>query len=85
MWNVVIWALLTGGISAGVWAGIVLVSRKHRIADQNLQLLDEIDKRVDRLEDTDVRMTGLEERLDLTERLLTQRREPERQSRSDQG
>ena len=77
--NMILWALLTGGITGAVWVGIVMIQRQRRI-DRGRRDLDEMDARLDQLEGSERRVAELEERLDFAERLLTQKRQ-ERQDR----
>ncbi len=75
--NVVLWALVTGGITGAVWVAIVMIQRQARI-DRGRRDLDEMDARIDELEGAEQRVAELEERLDFAERLLAQKRsEPE--------
>jgi hypothetical protein len=78
MWETVVWALLTGGVTGGVWVGIVLTSRRRRAAAERAALLDEVHQRVDELAYVDRRLAEAEERLDFTERLLAERRDAAR-------
>jgi flagellar motility protein MotE (MotC chaperone) len=72
--QIVLWALLTGGITGAVWVGIVMYQRQRRI-DHGRRDLDEMDTRLDELEGAERRVAELEERLDFAERLLTQKRQ----------
>ena len=72
--QVVLWALLTGGITGAVWVAIVMFRRERRI-DEERAGVDMLDARLQRLEDSDQRVAELEERLDFAERLLAARRE----------
>ena len=72
--QIVLWALLTGGLTGAVWVGIVMYQRQQRI-DHGRRDLDEMDARLDELEGAEQRVAELEERLDFAERLLTQKRE----------
>lgn len=78
MGQIVIWALLTGGITGAVWVGIVLLKRQRRIARLDPEQLDRMQQRVDELEDVGQRLVEAEERLDFAERLLQQQRVTER-------
>lgn len=69
MVNVVVWALLTGMISGGVWVAIALREQKQRIAELQLRLLDRMEARVDGLDLIDRRLAEMEERLDFAERV----------------
>jgi hypothetical protein len=76
MWHIIVWGLLTAGITTSVGVGIVMLQRKQRRmgrlqpepADQALQRDAEMD-------DMRRRLADAEERLDFAERLLTQQRE----------
>lgn len=72
--QVVLWGLLTGGITGAVWVAIVMFQRERRI-DQERAGVDALDARLQRLEDSDQRVAELEERLDFAERLLAAHRE----------
>ncbi len=72
--QVVLWALLTGGITGAVWVAIVMFQRERRI-DEERAGVDALDARLQRLEDSDQRVAELEERLDFAERLLAAHRE----------
>lgn len=72
-----IWALLNGIIIGGVWAGIVLLRRQRRLAEQQPLLLDDIQQRLDHLESVEKRLAEVEERLDFAERLLARPAEPQ--------
>jgi hypothetical protein len=78
MLETIVWALLTGGVTGGVWVGIVLTSRRRRAAAERAALLDEVQQRVDELAYVDRRLAEAEERLDFTERLLADRRDAAR-------
>jgi len=71
--QIVLWALLTGGITGAVWVAIVMFQRQRRI-DDSRRGIDEIDARLDDLEVAERRVAELEERLDFAERLLAQKR-----------
>ena len=75
MGNVVIWALLTGIVTGGVWASIVLIGRQRRLAELQAAMRLELERRLDQLEGVDARLAELEERVDFAERLLPGRRE----------
>ncbi len=72
MANAVIWALLTGLVTGGVWVAIVLFSRQRWLRQQYQAMVQETDRRLSELDDTHRRMAELEERLDFTDRLLRQ-------------
>jgi cell shape-determining protein MreC len=74
----IVWALLTGAITGGVWMSIVLLQRIRAIAERQPAELEEMRRRLDELEGVERRLAELEERLDFTERLLSQRTDLER-------
>ena len=73
MGQIVLWALLTGGITGAVWAAIVMFGRQRRI-DAGRRDLDDVNARLDDLDGAERRVAELEERLDFAERLLAQKR-----------
>ena len=73
MGQIVLWALLTGGITGAVWVGIVMFGRQRRI-DAARRDLDDVNARLDDLDGAERRVAELEERLDFAERLLAQKR-----------
>ena len=68
--EVVLWALLTGGITGGVWTAIVLKARQKRLADDYEALVEDNATHVAELERVGQKMMELEERVDAAERLL---------------
>ena len=78
MMEPILWALLTGIVTGGVWLGIVLAGRQRRLSRQDPVLLEDMRERLLRLEDVEKRLAEVEERLDFAERLLARQREPER-------
>jgi hypothetical protein len=70
MWQPIVWALLTGGVSGAAWVGIVLWRRQRRIETQVPAELEALQYRLDDLEGLHERLTEAEERLDFTERRL---------------
>ena len=72
--QVVLWALLTGGITGAVWVAIVMFQRQRRI-DAERAGVDELEARMRDLEGSGQRVAELEERLDFAERLLAAHRE----------
>ena len=68
--------LLTGIVTGGVWAAIVILRRQYRLNETQPALLDDIQRRLDELENVEKRLSELEERLDFTERLLTKKGAP---------
>ena len=76
--NVVLWALLTGGVSGAVWMAIVLIQRQQRLAKEHAELLEDRQRTLDELDTMSKRLVEVEDRLDFAERRLSQTREPER-------
>ena len=71
--QIVLWALLTGGVTGAVWVAIVMFGRQKRIESER-RGLDEVNERLDDLDAAEQRVAELEERLDFAERLLAQKR-----------
>lgn len=79
MRGVIIWALLTGLISGGVWMGIVVSQRRRRIqTGHKEELLEDLHERMGQLEEVSKRLADVEERLDFAERLLSRQGEAPR-------
>jgi uncharacterized membrane-anchored protein YhcB (DUF1043 family) len=72
MVNEILWALLTAGITGGVWVGIVLTSRHRRMLTEQQQLTESLQRRLEAVEDVQGRLAEVEERLDFAERRLLQ-------------
>jgi hypothetical protein len=72
MVNELLWALLTAGITGGIWVGIVLTSRHRRMLAEQQELTERLQQRLDAVEDVQGRLAEVEERLDFTERRLLQ-------------
>ena len=70
--EIIVWALLTGGITGGVWIGILALHRHERMRDRQQQLADDLQQRLEALEQVEGRLLEAEERLDYTERNLIQ-------------
>ncbi len=70
----IVWGLLTGIITGGIWVAILLVSKQRRLSEQHQAMLEETNRRLDELEYTNQRVLDLEERLDFAERLLAEGR-----------
>ena len=68
--EIVLWALLTGGITGGVWTAIVLKSRQRRLSEDYEALLDDNAAHVAELERVIRKMLEPEERVDSAERML---------------
>jgi len=73
--NVMLWALLTGGVTGAVWTAIVLINRQRRLAAEQRALQLELERRMNTLEDVTAQLSQLEERLDFAERMLQTERE----------
>ena len=71
--NIILWALVTGGITGAIWVAIVMFERQRRI-DHGRRDLDELDARLEELEGAEQRVAELAERLDFAERILAQKR-----------
>lgn len=76
--RVVLWALLSGGVTGGVWMGIVLLSRQRRLTAEHRELLEDRQRTLDELEVLGNRMIEMQDRLDFVERHLAAERDPER-------
>jgi hypothetical protein len=76
----VLWALLTGGITGGVWVTIVLLGRQRQLSEQYRGLQEELEQRLDQLDAVTAHVTQIEDRLDFTERILARERETGRLS-----
>lgn len=70
--NQILWALLTAGITCGVWVGIVLASRYRRLLAEQQAVTERLQRRLDAVEDVQGRLAEVEERLDFAERRLLQ-------------
>ena len=68
--EVVLWALLTGGITGGIWTAIVLRGRQRRLAEDYEALVEDNAAHVAELERVSHKMAELEERVDSAERHL---------------
>ena len=64
---VVIWALLTGAITGGVFTAIILKARQRRLVDDYEALLDDNAAHVAELARVSRRMLELEERVESAE------------------
>ena len=78
MLDTVMWALMTGVITGGVWVAIVLLRRQRPSAGQERESLEDVQRRLDQLGHADTRLDEVEERLDFAERLLAQQRDAQR-------
>ena len=70
------WAIMNGFIIGAAWIGIVLWNRQKRLDGQQARLENDILRRQQELEQMHGRLAELEERLDLSERLLARERQP---------
>ena len=64
------WVLMNGVIVAATWGGILLWNRQKRADRHQERLEDEITRRQEALDMVNQRVAELEQRLDLSERLL---------------
>lgn len=71
--QVVLWALVTGGVTGGVWMALVLLGRQRRLREQYQALLERTDDRVAEMERVQRRMMELGQRVESTEQQLVQR------------
>ena len=69
------WVLMNGLIVVATWGGIVLWNRQKRAERQQERLEDDIFRRQEELERVNQRVAELEQRLDLSERLLKSERQ----------
>lgn len=76
MGNVILWALLTGGITGGVWVAIVVFDRMRQLVAST----DELEDRLEQLEDVNARLEDVAERLAFTERVLLTKQADEGQT-----
>jgi hypothetical protein len=70
MLQVIVWALVTGGITGAVWVGVVLFDRQRRLAQDHRELLEDRQRTLDELQAVSERLHSVEDRLDFTERRL---------------
>ncbi len=76
--NIIIWALLTGLISGGVWIGIVVLKHQRELDRYDYDDMLAMEQRLAELEHVATRVSELEERIEFTERMLTAARDPAR-------
>ena len=69
------WVLMNGLIVVATWGGIVLWNRQKRAEREQARLEDDIFRRQEELERVNQRVAELEQRLDLSERLLKSERQ----------
>jgi len=72
---VVIWALLTGAITGGVFIAIIMKTRQRRLVEDYESLLDDNAAHVAELERVTGKMLELEERVESAESLLLQQQQ----------
>ena len=60
--NIVMWALLTGGITGGVWVSIVLLANHARLRAEQRQLGAAIEARREELALLELRLSTMEQR-----------------------
>jgi hypothetical protein len=72
--NIILWALATGLITGAVFATIILVGSRRREGELRAAL----EARDDELQGAREQMAELEERIQFTERLLTQQKQDQR-------
>ena len=70
MLQLLIWAGLSGLITVGVGAAIVLVNRRREREGLELAILEDVADRVDALDGVDDRLARLSDRLDAAEQTL---------------
>ena len=70
--NTVVWVFLNGVILGAVWIAIVLLRRERRSTSASDELIDNMQRRLDALEQVDERVAQIAERVDYTEHLLAQ-------------
>ncbi len=75
MWQPIVWAMLTGGVTGAAWVGIVLTQRQRRKLAQGRRLLERIDDRIAETQFAEDRLVEAEERLDFAEHRLMQQRD----------
>jgi hypothetical protein len=75
---ILIWALLTGGVTGGVWVAIVLRGRQQRLADEQLRVVEQAEQQLEDLADVGERLAELEARLEAAERRLVERDQAKR-------
>jgi hypothetical protein len=80
----IVWALLTGGVTGAAWIGILALQRHERMLQRQRLLTEELQQRLEALEQVEGRLLEAEERLDYTERNLVQDAE-RRQARPADG
>jgi MFS superfamily sulfate permease-like transporter len=74
--QLVLWAAMNGVIIGVVWTAIVLTRRQRRLHDRQQKLEHDVESRFENLEEARDRISMLEERLDLSERLLKRPQDP---------
>ncbi len=74
MENVLVWAIGTAAITAGVWLEIVLVQKHRRLVQMQERLVAMLSDRLDQLDAVDKRLADAESRLEFAERVLPKAR-----------
>lgn len=75
MWQPIVWAMLTGGVTGAAWVGIVLTQRHRRKLAEGRRLLEKIYDRIAETQLAEERLVAAEERLDFAEQRLMQQRD----------
>ncbi|MES2307027.1 MAG: hypothetical protein V4558_16110 [Gemmatimonadota bacterium] len=78
MLSLVVWAMLTGMVTGGVWVAIVLKQHQKKLEGYQPELLSRMEERLEMLESVEGRLAEMEERLDFTERVIKSDPEPPR-------
>ena len=73
--NIIVWALLTGLITGGVWMGIVVFRHQRELDRYGEDEVLDMERRLRELELAVARMPELEERVEFAERLVAAERE----------
>ncbi|MEO8226581.1 MAG: hypothetical protein ABI637_04070 [Gemmatimonadota bacterium] len=85
MWQPIVWAMLTGGITGAAWVGIVLTQRQRRKLAEGRRLLEKIDDRIAETQLAENRLVEAEERLDFAEHRLMQQRDEQMRGEQMRG
>jgi hypothetical protein len=68
--QIVVWALLTGGITGGVWTSIVLLGNQARLRKEQQSLGDDVAARRAELARLEARLAFVESRFALMDRAM---------------